>query len=116
MIVCATMVSVLGVNILNRESLDSSTMVTALLNLISLEAAIKKVENDLRATSGEISLTLSIFTVTQGAVPPLWTALSEIKGRKVRPDICRLAQTLYCYVVSPSSSTPCLLQSLWWDA
>jgi hypothetical protein len=28
MIVCATMVSVLGVNILNRESLDSSTLIT----------------------------------------------------------------------------------------
>ena len=32
MIVCATMVSVLGVNILNRQSLDSSTVVTTLLN------------------------------------------------------------------------------------
>ena len=70
-----------------------------------MKAAIKHVENDLRATSGEISLTLTIFAVTQGTVPPLWTALSEIKGRKVRLDICWLAQKFYCvfklvYVVS----------------
>jgi MFS family permease len=50
---------------------------------MSLEAAIKQVEADLRTTSGSISLTLSIFIVVQGGVPLLWTAISEIKGRKV---------------------------------
>ena len=33
MIICATMVSVLGTNILNRESLDSSIVVAASKNL-----------------------------------------------------------------------------------
>jgi len=51
---------------------------------LSLEAAIKQVEADLRTTSGKISLVLSIFIVIQGSVPLLWTAISEIKGRKVR--------------------------------
>ncbi|KAN0125379.1 hypothetical protein V8E53_015541 [Lactarius tabidus] len=62
-IICTTMVAFLGVNIFTP--------------------AIKQVENDLQATSGEISLMLSIVTVTQGTVPPLWTALSDIKGRKL---------------------------------
>ncbi|KAI9442899.1 MFS general substrate transporter [Lactarius indigo] len=45
--------------------------------------AIKQVETELGATSGEFSLALSIFIVFQGSVPLLWTAISEIKGRKV---------------------------------
>jgi MFS family permease len=50
---------------------------------MSLEAAIKQIETDLQTTSGRVSLTLSVFVVVQGSVSLLWTAISEIKGRKV---------------------------------
>ncbi|KAN0130193.1 Major facilitator superfamily domain containing protein [Lactarius tabidus] len=88
-IVCATMVSALGVNILNP--------------------AIKQVENDLRATSGEISLTLSIFTVGQGIVPPLWTALSEIKGRKLVYVLSLAIALVGCIVAAVAKSIGVLI-------
>lgn len=63
LIFCATMIAGLSVNIFNP--------------------AIKQVESDLRTTSGKISLSLSIFIVVLGSMPTLWTAISEIKGRKL---------------------------------
>jgi hypothetical protein len=41
-------------------------------------------EQDLPATSGQFSLSLSLFVLMQGFMPIAWTALGEIKGRKVR--------------------------------
>ncbi len=38
---------------------------------------------DLHANDAEIALSLSLFIVTQGAVPLLWAAISEVKGRRV---------------------------------
>ncbi|KAG2156817.1 vacuolar DHA amino acid exporter [Suillus bovinus] len=40
------------------------------------------IQEDLHATNSQISLTLSAFQLTQGNVPLLWSAASEIKGRK----------------------------------
>jgi hypothetical protein len=37
----------------------------------------------LGATSAQFSLSISIFTLLQGAMPLAWTSISEIKGRKV---------------------------------
>jgi hypothetical protein len=79
------MIAGLGANIVNRESLSSLTVVIRM----SLEASIKQVETDLRTTSGKISLSLSLFIVVLGGVPLLWTAISEIKGRKVRVHCIR---------------------------
>jgi len=45
--------------------------------------SIKQVETDLRTTSGKISLSLYIFILVLGSMPILWTAISEIKGRKL---------------------------------
>lgn len=47
-------------------------------------ASISQIESQLNATSGEISLSLSLFILIQGSFPLLWTAFSEIYGRKVR--------------------------------
>jgi hypothetical protein len=49
-----------------------------------LAAAVKAMEQDLPATSGQFSLSLSLFVLVQGLMPNAWTALGEIKGRKVR--------------------------------
>ena len=77
------MIAGLSVNIFNREP-HTFRPWPSHYKLLVLEAAIKQVESDLRTTSGKISLSLSIFIVVLGSMPLLWTAISEIKGRKVR--------------------------------
>ena len=46
-------------------------------------AAINDIKRDLHATESEIALSLSIFIIVQGGSPLFWSAVSEIKGRKV---------------------------------
>ncbi|KAJ8596392.1 MFS general substrate transporter [Rhizopogon salebrosus TDB-379] len=41
-----------------------------------------QIQSDLRASTSDISWTLSVFILTQGVFPLLWSAISEIKGRK----------------------------------
>ncbi|KAI0345658.1 vacuolar DHA amino acid exporter [Trametopsis cervina] len=43
---------------------------------------ISQIENDLHASPGEISWSLSIFILLQGGGPIIWSAVSEIVGRK----------------------------------
>lgn len=42
------------------------------------------IEQDLHARSVQISWSLAVFTFVQGNFPLVWSAASEIKGRKVR--------------------------------
>lgn len=42
-----------------------------------------QIEQQLHASSGQISLSLSLFILVQGNFPVLWSAVSEIKGRKL---------------------------------
>jgi hypothetical protein len=46
-------------------------------------AAIKNIQTDLHASNAEIALSLSLFILVQGTAPLFWSAVSEIKGRKV---------------------------------
>jgi multidrug resistance protein len=41
------------------------------------------IEQELHATASEISLSLSLFILVQGNFPLVWSAVSEIKGRKL---------------------------------
>ncbi|KAG1815133.1 MFS general substrate transporter [Suillus subaureus] len=41
-----------------------------------------QIEQQLHASSGDISLSLSLFILVQGNFPVIWSAISEIKGRK----------------------------------
>lgn len=43
-----------------------------------------QIEQDLHATKIQISWTLAAFIIVQGTFPLVWSAASEIKGRKVR--------------------------------
>ncbi|KAL4256353.1 MFS transporter superfamily protein [Pleurotus pulmonarius] len=45
--------------------------------------AIHQMEKQLPAASSQISLSLSLFILLQGVVPLVWSAVSEIKGRKL---------------------------------
>ena len=46
-------------------------------------AAVAEMERSLPATSGEISLSISLFILIQGFAPIMWSSISEVKGRKV---------------------------------
>jgi hypothetical protein len=46
-------------------------------------AANAQIEQQLHTNSGDISLSLSLFILIQGNFPVIWSAISEIKGRKV---------------------------------
>lgn len=48
----------------------------------SLLAAINDIQRDLHATTNEIALSLSLFILVQGNFPLIWSAISEVKGRK----------------------------------
>ncbi|KAG1776354.1 major facilitator superfamily domain-containing protein [Suillus placidus] len=58
-----------------------ATMVSALASNIQ-NPSNSLIEVDLHATSSQISWTLAAFLVIQGNFPLLWSAASEIKGRK----------------------------------
>ncbi|KAH9846411.1 MFS general substrate transporter [Lenzites betulinus] len=70
----ASMIAGLGGNIYNREHGANSPPPCI--------AAISQIEEQLHASSGAISLSLSLFILIQGGVPLLWSALSEFWGRK----------------------------------
>ncbi|KAF8483111.1 MFS general substrate transporter [Gautieria morchelliformis] len=62
-IAMASLIATLGVNIYNP--------------------GINDVKRDLHATDQQISLSLSVFILVQGSVPLFWSAVSEIRGRKL---------------------------------
>ncbi|KAG1729679.1 MFS general substrate transporter [Suillus lakei] len=51
-------------------------------NTKKVTAANAQIEQQLHASSGDISLTLSLYILIQGNFPIIWSAISEIKGRK----------------------------------
>lgn len=53
-------------------------------------AANSQIEQELHTTASKISLSLSLFILVQGNFPVIWSAVSEIKGRKV----CGASQTV----------------------
>lgn len=46
-------------------------------------AAVEEMEQDLPATPAQFSLSISVFILIQGVFPLVWSAISEVKGRKV---------------------------------
>lgn len=72
----------------------SNTKKTAILFIISGASMIAglavniqnpanaQIQQQLHASSGDISLSLSMFILIQGNFPVIWSAISEIKGRK----------------------------------
>ncbi|KAJ8518978.1 hypothetical protein ONZ45_g4023 [Pleurotus djamor] len=62
--------------------ISSAAMIAGLSANIQTPA-IQQMEERLPATSSQISLSLSIFILSQGLVPLVWSAMSEIMGRKL---------------------------------
>lgn len=62
--------------------ISSAAMIAGLANTIQ-NPAVKEMELDLPATSAQFSMSLAIFILVQGVVPLAWSAISEIKGRRL---------------------------------
>jgi hypothetical protein len=88
------MISGLSTNIQNRELCRGHYSNQCWLN--SQLAANAQIEQQLDTTSADISLSLSLFILFQGNVPLIWSAISEIKGRKVR-SLSRLEDVIRLY-------------------
>jgi hypothetical protein len=83
----ASMVAGLGTNILNREksfTRRSTFPCLAEFNNPKFEAAIKQIETDLKAPSGQVGPVRGVFIILKVVGPLLWCPISEIKGRKVK--------------------------------
>jgi len=61
-------------------------------------------ERDLPATSGQFSMSVAIFILLQGLVPLLWSAISEVKGRKLVYLVSLTMFTVASIVVAISKS------------
>ncbi|KIJ10880.1 hypothetical protein PAXINDRAFT_85372 [Paxillus involutus ATCC 200175] len=63
-----------------------------------------QIEQQLHATPGQISLTLSLFVLIQGNFAVIWSAISEIKGRKLVYLLSLALFTLGSVVVAVSKT------------
>ncbi|KAF9558957.1 MFS general substrate transporter [Agrocybe pediades] len=59
-----------------------ASMVAALAANIQ-NPAVAEMEADLPATSSQFSLSISLYILVQGLFPLVWSAISEVKGRKL---------------------------------
>ena len=74
-------------------------------------AAINDIKAELHATDQQISLSLSIFILVQGSTPLVWSALSEIIGRKVSLYLISWTVRLTAYACAATACLPCLYYS-----
>ncbi|KAJ8516981.1 hypothetical protein ONZ45_g5759 [Pleurotus djamor] len=65
--------------------ISSAAMIANLCAYIQ-NPAIQQMEEQLSATSFQISLSLSLYILSQGLGPLIWSAISEVRGRKVSHD------------------------------
>ncbi|KAK0503697.1 MFS general substrate transporter [Armillaria luteobubalina] len=66
--------------------------------------AIEDMERDLPATSGQITLSISLFIALQGITPLLWSSISEVKGRRFVYLVSLLIFTAGSIVVATSKT------------
>ncbi|KAI0629848.1 vacuolar DHA amino acid exporter [Trametes polyzona] len=71
--------------------------------------AISQIEEQLHASSGAISLSLSLFILIQGGVPLMWSALSEFWGRKRVYLVSTALCTIGCIVAALSKTIGVLI-------
>lgn len=60
----------------------SAAMIAGLAGSVQ-NPAVKEMELDLPATSTQFSLSVSLFVLVQGLFPLIWSAVSEVKGRRL---------------------------------
>lgn len=70
----------------------------------SVFPVINDLQADLHASQGSIALSVSLYILTQGCLPLLWSPISEIVGRK----ICFLVATsifVVCNIIIAAAAT-----------
>ncbi|KAH7923829.1 MFS general substrate transporter [Leucogyrophana mollusca] len=82
---------------------SGSAMVSGLATNIQ-NPANAQIEQDLHASSGQISWTLAAFIIIQGNFPLIWSAVSEIKGRKLVYVIAAILFLIGSTVVATAQS------------
>ncbi|EMD39683.1 hypothetical protein CERSUDRAFT_111994 [Gelatoporia subvermispora B] len=92
-------------------ALISAASMIAGLNSNIYNPAISQIEAELHASDGEISLSLSIFIIIQGGFPLIWSAISEIQGRKIVYLVSIAICTVGCTVAATSRSIGVLIGS-----
>lgn len=65
--------------------------------------ALEQLQADLDASSSTLALTVSLFILGQGFFPQIWTAISEVSGRK--PCYLSALGERASFVVQPKSSS-----------
>ncbi|KAF5374145.1 hypothetical protein D9615_008828 [Tricholomella constricta] len=81
----------------------SASMIAGLAGSIQ-NPAVKQMELDLPATSSQFSWSISVFILVQGLMPLVWSAVSEVKGRKLVYLISLALFTVGSIVVAVSRS------------
>ncbi|KAJ6463377.1 vacuolar DHA amino acid exporter [Mycena sanguinolenta] len=81
----------------------AASMIAGLASNIQ-NPAIAEMEKDLPATASQISWSLSIFIALQGVMPLFWSAISEIKGRKMVYVVSIAISTAGSIVVATSKT------------
>ncbi|KIJ98779.1 hypothetical protein K443DRAFT_194133 [Laccaria amethystina LaAM-08-1] len=88
---------------LSLSLISAASLIAGLANNVQ-NPAVQDMEADLPATSAQFSLSLSIFILIQGLMPLVWSAISEVKGRKPVYLISLALFTLGSIVVALSKS------------
>ncbi|KAL1741936.1 major facilitator superfamily domain-containing protein [Schizophyllum fasciatum] len=83
--------------------ISSGAMIAGLAANIQ-NPAVAEMEKDLPATSGEISLSISLFILIQGFAPIMWSSISEVKGRKIVYIVSIAIFTIGSIIVAVSNS------------
>ncbi|KAJ8597215.1 vacuolar DHA amino acid exporter [Rhizopogon salebrosus TDB-379] len=83
--------------------ISGASMISGLSTNIQ-NPANAQIEQQLHTTSADISLSLSLFILFQGNVPLIWSAISEIKGRKLVYLLSLALFTLGSAIVAVSRS------------
>ncbi|KLO08653.1 MFS general substrate transporter [Schizopora paradoxa] len=82
----------------------ASAAMIATLGANIYNPAINEIKEDLHTTDADIALTLSVFIFVQGAAPLFWSAVSEIKGRKIVYLTSELTFVVGCIIVATAKS------------
>ncbi|TRM68571.1 major facilitator superfamily domain-containing protein [Schizophyllum amplum] len=81
----------------------SGAMIAGLATNIQ-NPAVADMEEDLPATAGQISLSISLFILIQGFAPIWWSSISEVKGRKIVYIVSIAIFTVGSIIVAVSNS------------
>ncbi|OCH91100.1 vacuolar DHA amino acid exporter [Obba rivulosa] len=90
-------------------ALISAASMIAGLNSNIYNPAISQIESELHASDSEVSLSLSLFILIQGGFPLIWSAISEIQGRKSVYFVSIAICTIGCAVAATAKSIGVLI-------